>query len=163
MTSCYKQTEKELQKIIQDNIKPSKNTSNIKLRIYYKNRKLKNLFIKNNPNKPKDPFNVVFMYTCDQAPCTGVQATYIGHTTTTISERMKQHTSIKKHYKETHQMNITGSKMIPNITILSRLSNKQDLIIKEALLIKQQKPAINIQANDFNRTLKIFQHRSEHL
>ena len=59
MTSCYKQTEKELQKIIRDNIKPSENTSNIKLRIYYKNRKLKNLFIKNNPNKPKDPFNVV--------------------------------------------------------------------------------------------------------
>ena len=27
---------------------------------------------------------------------------YIGHTTTTVAERMKQHTSIKKHHKETH-------------------------------------------------------------
>ena len=85
-----------------------------------------------------------------------MQATYIGHTTTTITERMKQHTSIKKHHKETHQQNITGAQMIQNVSILSKPSDKQDLIIMEALLIKQQKTLINIQANYFNRTLKIF-------
>ena len=80
------------------------------------------------------------MYSYDLAPVNSVQATYIGHTTTTITERMKQHTSIKKHHKEAHQQNTTGAQMIPNVSILSKLPDKQDLIIMEALLIKQQKP-----------------------
>ena len=139
MSSSDKQTEKELQKIIQDNAEPSNATCQVKLLIYYRNIKLKNLFIKNNPNKPTDHFNVVYMYFCSLAPCYSVQATYIGHTTTTITERMKQHTSIKKHHKETHQQNITGAQMTPKVSILSKLPDKQDLIIMGAPLIKQQK------------------------
>ena len=34
----------------------------------------------------------------------------------------------KKHKEETHQPNITGSKMIPNVSILSKLPDKQDII-----------------------------------
>ena len=81
---------------------------------------------------------------------------YIGHTTTTIKKRTKQHSSIKKHYKGTHNCNITGSQILPNIKILAKLFGKADLMILEALLIKQQRPMINIQAEDFNRVLKIF-------
>lgn len=46
--------------------------------------------------------------------------------------------------------------MLPNVTVLTRAQNKQDLIIMEALLIKQHQPVINTQAEDFNRILKIF-------
>ena len=81
---------------------------------------------------------------------------YIGHTTTTVKERIKQHSSIKRHHKETHLENITGSMILPDISILAKTSNKIDLIILEALLIKQHKPIINIQTDDFNRTLNIF-------
>ena len=45
---------------------------------------------------------------------------------------------------------------LPNISILGRASDKIDLILLEALLIKEFKPIINIQTDDFNRTLKLF-------
>ena len=46
--------------------------------------------------------------------------------------------------------------ILPDISILSKTSNKIDLILLEALLIKQHKPIINIQTDGFNRTLSIF-------
>ena len=64
----------------------------VKLNIYYKSRKVKHLFIRNNSNKPDQPFNVVYQYTCNQGECTTSQSTYIGHTRTTIKERFKSNT-----------------------------------------------------------------------
>ena len=84
------------------------------------------------------------------------QTCYIRHTTTTVKERIKQYSSMKKHHRETNFVNITGSMILPDISILARASNKIDLIILETLLIKQHKPIINIQTDDFNRTLNIF-------
>ena len=45
---------------------------------------------------------------------------------------------------------------IPNTSILARASDKIDLILLEALLIKEFEPIINIQTDDFNITLKLF-------
>lgn len=156
MSNSYKMTEKELQKIIYSNVEHRNPLNRINLLIYYKNKKLKNLFIRNNNNKSTSDFNVVYRYDCDQAQCKIAHACYIGHTTTTVKERMKQHSSIKRHHKEVHQTNITGTKMLENVTVMTKLHNKRDLIIMEALLIKQHKPIINIQTDDFNRTLKVF-------
>jgi hypothetical protein len=125
--------------------------------IYYKNVKLKNQFIRNNQNKPSEIFNVVYKYQCDEALCNNGQGScYVGYTTTTIKERMKQHASIKKHHKDLHCSNITGSQILPNVTVLSKSNCKVDLLVMEALFIRQEKPIINIQTNDFNRTLNIF-------
>ena len=44
------------------------------------------------------------------------------------------------------------SMILPNISILARASNKIDLILLEALLIKVFKPIIIIQTDDFNKT-----------
>ena len=154
MTSNYKQVEKELTTIINSNIETT-NEAKPKFNIYYKSRKVKNLFIRNNPNKPNQPFNVVYQYTCNQGECTTSQSTYIRHTRTTIKERFKQHAAIKKHHQQNHN-NITGSQMLPHVIILATEHNKQDLAILEALLIKQHGPKINRQTEDFNNTLKIF-------
>ena len=61
-----------------------------------------------------------------------------------------------KDNRETHLENIPGSMILPDISILARTSNKIDLIILQALLIKEHKPIINIQTDDFNTTLNIF-------
>ena len=45
---------------------PTQDNKKVNLRIYYKNRKLKNLFISNNEFKPLDESSVVYKYTCDQ-------------------------------------------------------------------------------------------------
>ena len=45
--------------------------------------------------------------------------------------------------------------ILPNISILARASDKIDLLLLDALLTKEYKPIINIQTDDFNRTLTI--------
>ena len=71
MSSQYKQEEKSIRKIIQDHISPSENNSLIKLQIFYKNKKLRNLFIKNNPYQPTkgETSHVVYKYTCPKEDC----------------------------------------------------------------------------------------------
>lgn len=98
----------------------------------------------------------MYQYTCNKELCTTTQSKYIGHTTTTIKERFRQHASIKRHHRELHNENITGSQMLPNVTIIATNHNNQELHLLEALLIKEHKPLINIQCGDFDRTLKIF-------
>ena len=41
--------------------------------------------------------------------------------------------------------------------ILARLTDKIDLVVMETLLIKQSKNIINIQTDNFNRTLTVFE------
>jgi len=155
MTNNYKQVEREITNIVKTNIVTTNNRK-LQFNNYYKNKKLKSLFIRNKCNKPDQPFNVVYEYACEEGQCNSAQTKYIGHTTTTIKERFKQHTAIKKHYQQVHGTNITGSQMQTNVTILATEHNKQDLAILEALLIQQRRPLINIQTDDFNNTLKIF-------
>ena len=155
MTGNYKQVEGELRTILNNCITTPDNIE-LKLFIYYKNKKIKNMFIQNNLHQPAEKFNVVYKYLCNEEPCTEAHVCYIGHTTTTIKERFKQHAAIKKHYRLTHNRNITGSQMISNVTIIDSAHSKQDLSIIEALHIKEQKPNINIQAEDFNKTLRVF-------
>ena len=155
MTGTYKMTEKEINQIITQNVKPNSDAK-LKLFIYYKNKKLRQLFIKNNPQKSNESHHVIYKYTCDQAQCTAAHANYIGHTTTTLKERFKQHSSIKKHFQSIHKRNITGSEMMKNVEVLCRASDKRTLSILEALMIQKLKPLINLQVGDFNRTLKIF-------
>ena len=155
MTTNYRQTEQQMKRIISDNIKGI-NDNRVELYIYYKNKKVRNLFIQNNNNRTIQQHNVVYEYLCDEELCNEVHTSYIGHTTTSLKERFKQHSTIKKHYREVHNRNITGSQMLPNVKILATCHNKQDLVIQEAIFIKNHKPIINTQCNDFNRTLKIF-------
>ena len=81
--------------IVRDNAITTNNEDMIKFKIYYKNQKLRNVFIKNNPTKYKEQYNIVYMYTCAQSFRNSVHAKYIGHTTTIITERMKQHILLK--------------------------------------------------------------------
>ena len=155
MTENYEQYERNLKRIIHRNVKSSTN-GKIEIHVFYRNRKLKNLFIKNNTNKPELESNLIYKYKCDKMPCTEVETCYIGLTTVTVRERFKQHRSIKKHFSDVHNEHVTGSQMMRNVSVIARCPHKQDLHILEALLFKEINPSINRQTDDFNRTLKIF-------
>ena len=62
INSNYKQEERNLKSIIETNLSPVDQTKNIQTLIYYKNRKVSNLFLKNNPHK-KTISHVVYQYT----------------------------------------------------------------------------------------------------
>ena len=158
MSSYYKQEEQNLKRIISSNVLPTDENKSISLLIYYKNKKVRNLFIKNNPHVSSDN-HVVYQYTCAQKKCQLNHQSYIGYTTTTVKQRMTTHAqngSIKNHSNEAHNINIRTKEIINEIKILFRSPDKTELQIAEALLIKFHNPILNNQAATFTRTLNVF-------
>ena len=157
MSSQYKQEETNLRKIIYENVTPREGSS-IKLSIYYKNRKLSQLFIKNNIHKDSSNSHVVYRYTCNKVECQPHQF-YIGYTTTTLKQRMTTHAqmgSIKDHNMNVHNHKIKTSEAIENTTIVHRSQDRIELVIAEALLIKQDEPPLNNQREGETRILHVF-------
>jgi hypothetical protein len=55
-----------------------------------------------------------------------------------------------------HNVRIKYEEIITNTSILQKLSSRNDLIIMEAILIKQTRPIINLKDEGITRILKIF-------
>lgn len=163
MHSGYKQEEKQLQLLIKKHLEPIEEDHRIRLLIYYKNKKLKNLLIKNNISSISDTaqrHHVVYSYKCEKDGCNS--ANYVGYTACTVTERFKMHTqngSIKKHILDAHsQSKVTRQELINCTTILRSCNTKRQLIMTEAVLIKELQPDLNSQEEGCDRLLKIFKH-----
>ena len=156
MTTNYKKEESMLKNIIAKNVRTVQN-SKLKLHIYYRNRKLQQLFIRNRPTSD-DVFNVVYQYSCNEESCNNSN-TYIGYTTTLLKLRLSNHAqqgSIKKHHCSIHNSKVKTQHLRENTKVLTRINNRNELQIAEALLIKHHKPTLNEQNEFSDRTLKIF-------
>jgi len=164
MTSYYKIEEKRLKEIIYNNVLPSDEYKSIQFIIYYRNRKLKNLLIKNRcfiKEGTENRFGVVYRYRCNNDGCYPAHD-YIGYTTCTVSERFRMHAyngSIKKHLVEVHNFNkVLRAELLETTEILRHCHSKQELIMTEAILIKQHRPTLNAQDEGADRILNIFKH-----
>lgn len=160
MSSQYKQEEKNIRKIIQDHISPTDNNTSVKLQIFYKNKKLRNLFIKNNPHRPTkgDTSHVVYKYICPKEECQP-SISYVGYTECTLTDRLRNHTqqgSILAHNQQAHSIKMKTQELLQHTIIERKFTEKEDLIIAEALIIKEQKPTLNAQKEGEVRVLLIF-------
>ena len=156
MSTQYKTEEGNLRKIIIDNIQP-KNNRTLNLVIYYKARKVSNLFITNNVHKDNSVSHVVYQYKCDMDRCQ--PSNYIGYTETTLKQRMTTHAqngSIKTHNITEHGRKLKAQQLVSSTEILHRSRDKSELLIAEALLIKEKRPSINNHREGEVRILKIF-------
>ena len=156
MSSQYKQEERNIRKIVNNHI--SSPSSNIRLHVYYKNKKLSQLMIRNNIHPNTTNSHVVYKYTCNHEECQPLQY-YIGYTTTALKQRLTCHTqqgSIREHHLSHHGNRIRTADLMEHIEILHRSQEKQELIIAEAILIKQNSPKMNNQREGETRVLKIF-------
>ena len=112
----------ELKKIVSDHVKPANEGDIISLKIYYKNKKLKNLFIRNKSaiKEVSDRHHVVYLYSCNQEGCNSSK--YIGYTTCTVAERFRMHTqtgSIKNNLVNFHSETRVARKQLTDcVTIL---------------------------------------------
>ena len=157
MSSNYKTRETQLQSIVRKALVPSDPKRCIKLFIYYRNRKVKDLFIRNSPQN-RSIFNVVYQYNCNREPCNGSQ-TYIGYTTTLISTRMQSHSqqgSIKSHCLKVHNHKVNANELLRDTNVVKKCFDRSDLTVAEALYIKSRTPTINEQHEFSSRTLKVF-------
>ena len=128
MTNNYKNEEYKLKKIIIKHVKPVKQDSKLKLNIYYKNKKLKNIWIKNNICENVEVNDsVLYKFACNERGC---NASNIGYTQNTLRQRIKQHIykeSIKEHKNKYHIENINIEDNLSNTEILKRRTNKREL------------------------------------
>ena len=160
MTQNYVQREDQLKAIIKNNTKATENMK-IKFHIYYKNRKLKNLLLKNNPKERPtelETSHVVYQYTCPYPSCHAGD-NYIGYTTNRLSHRCSEHEkngSIRKHHETTHNNRPSLDHILENTKILKRGKDWCELQIMESIIIKDKKPRINRQFANFKRYLNIF-------
>ena len=66
---------------------------------------------------------------------------------------------LKKHYKNTHNLNkVTSVELLECVKILKQSPNKRELLFLEAMCIKSFKPSMNAQSEFSDRILKIFKH-----
>ena len=143
---AHKQDEKAVKTIIKDHLKPSNDNDQIKLIIYYKNRRTSSLFMKNNPTPKQEMIkqrNVVYHFSC---PVQGCSQDYVGMTTTRLSKRISCHVqegAIHNHMTRTHNRRPTRDQIIQNTTIIDRQTDNKRLRFLEALHILEMKPSIN--------------------
>ena len=164
MCSNYKMEEKQLTSIISKYVKPVEEDNNqVDLRIFYRNKSLKSMLIRNRPTTTSQISNrdhVVYRYKCTQEGCNASQ--YIGYTTCKIDERFRNHAqtgSIKKHHIEKHgATRVSKNDLIESTSILRSCQSKGRLRMTEAVLIKELKPNLNSQDEGCDKLLKIFKH-----
>ena len=153
MTSSYKIDEKVLKNII----KCTNENESIKLNIYYKNRKVSNLVMKNIPNTTKlQRTNILYKYECNVGDCE--PQAYIGYTRTTLSRRITMHLQSGaplKHSQDFHSSTLNREQMVSNTRIIRQENDFNRLEIMEALYIKYTKPEINLQTTGMGRTLRL--------
>ena len=143
---AHKQDEKAIREIISDHLKPTSDEDEIKLIIYYKNRRTSSLIMKNNPSPIQDMIrqrNVVYHFTC---PIEGCPQDYIGMTTTRLSKRISCHVqegAIHNHMSRVHNRRPTRDQLIQATKIIDRESDCKRLRFLEALHILEKKPSIN--------------------
>ena len=157
MSSQYKQEEGNLKRILDNNLTATVGNK-LKVMIYYKNRKVRDLFVRNKPRVAEEDSHVVYSYTCDKGECQPPQK-YIGYTTTTTKQRMTIHAqtgSILQHNVETHGERIRTADIMSSISIMYRSPELLELKLAEALLIKSENPTLNNQREGMTRVLKIF-------
>ena len=154
MWSNYKIDEQQLTEIIKKNVKTVDIDHSIKLKIFYKIRKLKSILIRNNPHKSECKYNVVYQYNCNEGECNS--QIYIGYTEQTLEERFRQHQSIIKHLNEVHRVTRRKPSELQSVEVLHHGTNKQELLIMEALFIADRKPTLNSREERRDRVLRIF-------
>ena len=151
MSSAYKTDERILKDIVRRGVHPVDQEDKLEMVIYYRNRKINNLIMKNNQNEKTGDLGrtgVIYQYTCQTGDCKLQNISYIGMCTTTLSRRLTCHLQSgtpKNHSLQEHGTPLTREALVENTIILDASADKRRLQIKEALYISTRKPTMNIQ------------------
>ena len=165
MNSKYKQDEKSIKEIINNNVKVINPNDRLQLIIYYTSTKTRNLIMKNNLSpKLRDlaRTNLIYDFTCKTGECKHLptlKVRYSGLTTCTLSRRLSLHIqngAIRKHYESSHNRNITRSEIVAMTKARYYQRDVRKLEILEALIIQSEAPEINRQDTGKVKLLKLY-------
>ena len=163
MNGAYKTDERVIRDIIKSKVKCINDDDKLDLVIYYKNKKVSNLLMKNNLTQDPSPLkqtNVIYNFNCNIDDCALLpNVNYIRMTRTTLSRRLTMHLqngNIKDHMRDAHNRIITREQLVGNTKILRHCSDTHRLLAYEALTILENNPAINTQSTGIHKTLLLF-------
>ena len=150
MSTAYKVDERAIRDIIFHNVKCANPADNLRLTIYYQNRKTSQLLIRNSPPCSDDMkrTNVVYQFSCTHEDCRLRSVNYIGVTTTSLSRRLTMHLregAPHDHMTQHHNTRITRKQLVDNTRVIKSHFCTTRLLIHEALLIRDRNPALNKQ------------------
>ena len=156
--SSFKTDKKRLNHIIRSHVQPINPNSSVSVVPYYKPNKISSLFSTRVRAENTDRSNVVYNFTCNEDACS---ASYIGYTAQTLVNRIKQHryksSSICKHYMHDHdKLPPPLSEFKNSFKIIFSAEHVVNLKIVEAILIKSEKPIINIKFNELYDLLQLY-------
>ena len=164
MSSHYQKDEKVLKDLIAENV-TMKEKNRLKLVIYYKNRKTRDLVMKNNlGNKVRElaRTNVIYDIRCQKGECDHLpprNSTYSGFTTCTMSRRLTFHLrdgAVQRHCIAKHKEKVTRKEIETFTKIRYQESDTNRLEILEAIIIHFEDPEINKQDTGTVRKLKLY-------
>ena len=148
--------------MINHNVKCCSENDQLKLVIFYKNPKVSNLLMKNNPmqdNSPLKASNVIYEFKCSREECVPLNISYIRMTTTTLRRRLTMHLregAPRKHFRDRHNDNLTRDELVTSTRILKHCRDTQRLPIYESLFILDSKPTLNLQTTGTHKTLSLY-------
>jgi hypothetical protein len=165
MNNKHKEDERVLKRIVKENVTLVNNHDRLKLVIYYKNMKSRNLVMRNNcAKKPRElsKTHVVYKFRCKKGDCEHLppsKTTYWGLTTDTTSRRLSFHLqngAIKEHCLAKHGSMITRKEieMYTSIEYVEREVYRLEIL--EALIINAGNYEINRQNTGKIRILKLY-------
>ena len=117
----YKEDEKAIRKILEDNVRVTADNVKLNLIIYYSNKKSVNLIMKNNPRGVVDKLrrrSVVYHFKC---PIQGCTSEYIGMSTTSLFKRISCHAqegNIFSHFNICHNSRPSRATLIDAIDVI---------------------------------------------
>ena len=101
----------------------------------------------------------MYEYNCNDGECEHLHKSYVGMTSTSLTRRLTMHLqngSIKNHSYDDHDIRLTRTMLDSRTKILRLESDFRRLMIYEALIIAEKRPALNNQMTGTCRTLKLF-------
>ena len=163
MNYHYRKDEKVLKDLIRDNVTMREN-NRLKLVIYYKNRKTRDLVMKNNlGNNVRElaRTNVIYDIDCRKGDCEHLplrNRSYSGLTTCTMSRRLTFHLqdgAVQRHHLAVHKEKVTRKEIEACTKIRYQENDTNRLEILESLIIHFEDLVINRQDTGKARELKL--------
>ena len=157
--SNFKDDTKRLRGLIHTHVSPTKHNDKVRLTTFYRPSKLSSKFSNRIRLEDPDRSSCVYQFQCSRPSCHEVK--YYGYTNQRLSTRVKQHrrkdSSICKHFMDIHNdMPPKYDEFMKCFKIIFSHNDILNVQIAEAILIKNDKPIINVKYNELYDFLNLF-------
>ena len=165
MNTKHREDERVLKRILKENVILKDKDDKLKLVVFYKNLKTRNLVMRNNmTKKPRElaKTNTIYQFYCKKGDCEHLpprSGAYTGLTRNTVSRRLSFHLqtgAIRQHSEKIHGIKITRKEIerFTRVRYVERDINRLEIL--EALIINAEDPEVNRQDTGKIRTLKLY-------